>query len=204
MSLAERLRPEHISGLALHLAGAPGAYGSAIYVDDTTKELKEEVKQAVLAIRPGVDTDQYFERYAFTLGVLIWTPFSVTQPKELPNWDFPWQVITLAHENWHRHQFLKYGGAPFAWDYLTNPESRAQYEYEAYRVTLELWPVLYDGAFFENLEGLTQTLTAYAVRDEDLESMLANLRLADEIVRRGGIITPTAYETKKYLESVVH
>lgn len=201
--LAERLRPEHIKGLARHLGGPVGEPTSAVYVTDATKALKDQLRDGILLLKPGVDVDAYFKRYAFTLGLLIWTPFSVEEPAEIENWDFPWQVITLAHENWHRHQFLKYGGAPFAWDYLTNPESRAHYEYEAYRTTLELWPVLYDGAFFENLEGLAESLKAYAVRDEDIETMLINLRLANDIIKRGGIITPTAQETKKYLESVV-
>jgi hypothetical protein len=192
--LADKLRPEHIRGFAQHMA----AKYDVVFVTNGTKDLKDQLRKAILKVNPQVDIDAYFARWAFTLGNLIWTPFSIEDPKELPVWPYYWQFITIAHEVHHRVQFKEHGGAPFAWDYLSNEESRGQYEYEAYRTALELYPVLMNGESLDPVL-LSQSLVHYGCSPATIDFVASQLTQAKKIIQAGGTITGTSQEAVVWL-----
>jgi hypothetical protein len=76
-------------------------------------------------IEPGA----YRTRFAVTLGVSIWLPCRIG---EVDNWSLESQIHIIGHECTHVEQFNRDGGTEFSWEYVTNPESRAVYEAEAY------------------------------------------------------------------------
>ena len=192
--LADRLTPEHIKAYAAHMAKTY----DIVYVTDNTKHLKDQLRQAILQVNPHADINAYFDHWAFTLGNLVWTPFSVEDPKPLASWPFYWQIITIAHEAMHRVQNKTHGLDVFGWDYLSNEESRGQYEYEAYRTGLELYPVLCDGQQLEPVM-MAQTLTNYGCTSKTIEFVAAQLTAAKKIIQAGGVITETSQTTLAWL-----
>lgn len=173
-----------------------------VYVTDEAVGLKNDIRRAVKCIAPSADIDDYLQKYAFTLGNLVWLPFSLKKPEPKPGIPFAWQIITIAHEAVHRLQHKAYGSAPFSWDYLSNEESRAQYEYEAYRTALELGPVLNGGVQY-NIPALAEPLRAYGISDASLAYVIQQLTIANDIIQRGGVLGPTSVATIAWLRENV-
>lgn len=194
MRLADKLTATHIKEYAAFMRDR----FDLLYVTDADKELKDDLRKAVIRINPLVDIDSYFARWAFTLGKFIWTPFSVQNPAELPLWPYYWQVITLAHETRHRLQCKKYDFEPYAWEYLSNEESRGQFEYEALLTALELSPVLLDGESQDPVN-LARILAHYGC-SEATQGFVANqLTAAKRIITAGGIISEPSQATIDWL-----
>lgn len=191
--LADLITPDHVRAYAKHMATT----FDLAYVTDEDQGLKEEIRKAVRMLFPTIDIDNYLQQWAFTVDRLIWLPYSLENPKPEPRAPLAFQIMTLAHEAMHRLQ-ARGQFEPFAWDYLTNEESRGQYEYEAYRVSLELNPVLYGGAQVD-IDSLISPLRHYGLSDATIAFVTQQLRSAADIVRRGGVIGATSKETISWL-----
>lgn len=193
VQLADMLTPSHMKAYARFMADKY----DLVYVTDETPSLKDDIIKAIRLVRPDVDIDAYLQQWAFTLGNLIWLPFSLNAPAPKPRSPFYWQMITIAHEATHRQQAAHHQMAPFAWDYLTNEESRGQYEYEAYRVALELMPVL-TGATIDP-ETLAAPLVEYGLSGPTRAFVVQQLTLAQDMILRGAVISDTSRATIVWL-----
>lgn len=196
--LADLLTADHIRAYARHMAEK----FDLVYVTDETVGLKETLKAAILKMRPDTNVEEYLQSWAFTLGNLVWLPFSLEHPASKPKWPFYWQVVTIAHEATHRIQFREYGASAFSWDYLTNEESRGQYEYEAYRGALELVPVL-TGETYDPAD-LAAPLAAYGLGPSAIAFVVQQLTLAQAIILRGGTLSETSRAALVWLADHVH
>lgn len=80
-----------------------------------------------------IDPGAYRSRFAVTLGTTVYLPCALGSTDR---WSWESQIITVGHEATHVEQFTRartlQGATEFSWDYVTNPESRAWYEAEAY------------------------------------------------------------------------
>jgi len=168
-----------------------------VYVTDEQQGPKEALRKAVKSIRPDMDPDAYLQRWAFTLGNLVWLPFSLERPESKPLWPLYWQFITIAHETVHRVQCKTHEMAPFAWDYLTNEESRGQYEYEAYRVALELYPAIMGGAQLDPAT-LAEPLVQYGLSPSTIAFVVQQLTIVQQIIRNGGIVSEVSQRTLRW------
>lgn len=191
--LADLITPDHVRAYARHMADT----FDLVYVTDEEQGLKEEIRKAVRMVLPSVDIDNYLSQWAFTVDRLIWLPYSLEKPRPEPRAPLAFQMMTLAHEATHRLQ-AKGQFQPFAWDYLTNEESRGQYEYEAYRVSLELNPVFYGGAQVA-IDTLVSPLRHYGLSEATIAFVRQQLVMAADIVQRGGVIGATSKETINWL-----
>jgi hypothetical protein len=189
--IADKLTAEHIKAYAKYMAKE----FDLIFASDMTRAIKETIRKAILRLNPSVDIDAYFARWAFTVNNFVWVPFSVENPKPIPFWSFPQQLLVIAHEATHVEQAKREGFLVFAANYLGDEESRGQYEYEACRTEMEIAPVLFDGAGLEPAD-LVKPLVHYGCTQKTIEFVESQLRTAKQ---QGGVMNRASKVTISWL-----
>lgn len=117
-----------------------------------------------------VNKQEHLSSFGVTLGVTVHVPFDILKPTD--GWAPRGKVRMIGHECTHVLQFLGQELSTekvddpeyiFGWDYLTNEESRAFYEAEAYasdqEIAYQLWGEEPDNDWVEE-----QLSRAYAMR----------------------------------------
>lgn len=193
MSSEVVIRPSHVTALHKRLSSK---YGSVL-VTSATKDTLKTVSDALTTM--GVaNVNAHLKTYAFTLGQLIYYPFDVENPQELPGWSFKWQLITAAHEHYHVLDAKRLGFENFAKDYVLSSEARAvRYEAPAYCIAAELMPHLY-GEHPDPHE-LVSPLQAYGCTEREIFDAGEIVRLRQVAIRLGAELSDPAKETLSFL-----
>jgi hypothetical protein len=144
----------------------------------------------------GIEDKQTFlTRFTTTIGSRIYTPFD----PGVPTADYPlWGQITIAaHEHQHVYQF-RTEGVDFMAAYLASSADRAGYEADAYRCGAELdwWR---DGVL-DDPSPLANHLQAYNCTAADIASAAEILRLSEETIERGGLVSNAAATAIDWLD----
>lgn len=123
------LTEEAVHGYIAHMEHAFGIQILSSLESDTPIALIERFLSAFGVVNPGA----YRTTFAVTLGTTVYLPCWLGTQGE---WSWHSQIVVIGHEATHAEQFTRahtlIGATEFSWDYLSNPESRAWYEAEAY------------------------------------------------------------------------
>jgi hypothetical protein len=129
--------------------------------------------------------DNFMSNYTTTIGHSIYIPFTIGIPSGL--WTLENQIIVCAHEHQHVVQANNEGMFKFTMNYLFSADSRAQYETEAYRSTLELfW--YYHKALPDNLHPLASMLLPYNLTEQHVAVAEIALSSAARMIKSGLVL----------------
>jgi hypothetical protein len=157
-------------------------FGSQIVNKADAAEMK--VLSSVLGTLGILDADSFLRHYATTIGTRIYLPFEPGVPA--PGWDLWAQLVVCAHENEHVVQAKELGLVTFGARYLFSSSSRAAYEAEAYRASLELnW---WRSHTMPDPAALAGLLKGYGVTQTDIDVAAATLKASADSIRRGAVI----------------
>jgi hypothetical protein len=105
--------------------------------------------------------------------------------------------VIFAHESQHVHQF-RTEGIDFMARYLTSDADRAEYEAEAYRCSAELdW---WRYGQLDDPQALADHLVAYNCTSADIASADEILRLSEDTIERGGLVSNAAATAIDWLD----
>jgi hypothetical protein len=170
-----------------------GIYGSTRIDKSNAPEM--QLVADVLDVLGIEDEQTFLTRYTTTIGSRIYTPFEPGVPTTgYPLWG---QVVIGAHESQHVSQF-RTEGIDFMARYLTSAADRAEYEAEAYRCAAELdW---WRYGQLDDPKALADRLQAYNCTAQDIASADEILRLSEDTIERGGLVSSAAAAAIDWLD----
>lgn len=196
------LTPELVRGLWTHMAQT---FGSVLVDKLRAPEMKMIAE--FLGKMGVLDTTEFLENFATTLGNRIYIPFEIGVPRADNRYGLRSQVILCCHENYHVVQAKREGLPIFAAKYLANSANRAAYEAEAFVCNLEMRYFL-DGGVLKNPQQLchdtAELLRFYACKPVDIAVTEKSLTIAAQIVQSGGVLRQTSRAAIDWLENNAH
>jgi len=135
-----------------------------------------------------VDQQLFMEQFTTVIPLsgmtAVYIPFEIGVVS--PHYDLWGQMVVCVHEANHVLQCRRDGDLSFAWEYVTNPASRAHYEAGGYRCNLEL-NFRYMGRLL-NCDTLAANLEHYGCSKLDQEIAARELFLSLPAIRMGAIV----------------
>lgn len=139
----------------------------------------------------------FMSRYTTTFGSRIYVPFQIGEASR--SWPLWAQIVVCVHEHVHVVQDRSAGGLAFAWDYVTSPAARTQYEVEAYTTGLAL-EHRYRGSI-PNPRIYADLLLNYGCSLADVEVAEKAMRLQLPAIRRGALPGPVLQWAVPWLDA---
>jgi len=134
-----------------------------------------------------MDHETFMQRFTTTINDTVYVPFEIGvarpgKPNDL------WNQIELGgHEHQHVFQAKRDGVPVFYAEYLGVPQSRAQYEAEAYRVDVELHWWRYKQ--MPNLRVVAEKIRAYNCGTAEVDFIHEYLKMSADAIREGAVIS---------------
>lgn len=142
----------------------------------------------------GVDVDDFFNRYAFSLGRFVIVPY--TPGVANPIYSLRSQIINLCHELIHRLQWRD--DPNFIINYTTSRSKRAHYEAEALHANWMLYHY-FTGRLPRFAKVSKMAGIPYLLRDGDIETTKQHLSFFGDGVKMGTVKNDVVDEVIKYL-----
>lgn len=155
-------------------------------VIDKANAPEMQVVASLLAALGLVDRATFLKDYATTIGHHIYLPFTVGTPGAANGWGLWSQIIVSAHEHQHVVEYEALGPIAYDYRYITDTPSRARFEAEAYRASLELnW---WRTKTMPSPASLAALLHGYGCTDTDVAMAKTVLDASADAIRHGAVL----------------
>jgi len=143
------------------------------------------------------DRDMFMSSYTTTIGNRIYVPFDIGVENDI--WSLWDQIVVCAHEHHHIEQEQRVGMALFSWQYLSDADSRARFEAEAYicQAELDFWRF---GELSYAPEDMAEKLRGYGCNDDQVNIAADVMRLLGKTVLAGGVVNQSSRDVIVWLE----
>jgi len=182
---------EQVQALWVHMSAK---YGSVI-VPKSSSEFMQVVSQLLGKMHIS-DPDNFMLYYTTTIANCVYVPFEIGVDNGI--WSLWDQIGVCAHEHHHIEQQERIGPATFDWRYLTDADSRARFEAEAYicQVELDFWR---KGTLDYRPEDLSIELRGYGCNDDQVAIASDVLRLLGKTVLAGGVLNKSSRDVINWM-----
>jgi len=135
-----------------------------------------------------VDQEVFIKRFVTVIPPKIYIPFELGVANDV--WDLEDQITVCVHECQHLYQANKDGIIPFSVQYLTNKQSLAAYEAQAYVCNLELSWFLHKR--LPDIKRLSEYLYSYNGTSKEVSFMRLYLEACADPIQQGALITQSS------------